>query len=246
MSPRHAGLDGLLDDWRTWPVALSDRPRRIADVPGGRTNRSVRLEAPGLDHDLILRIHHPHSARLGIDRAREREIVEATAQAGIGRRYLHWDEWDRYAVFPWLEARTWTAGDLADPVQRARLRPLLDRLADLDLPQERRRYADYLGAYWRRLNASGRTDPDLADAWEAFEPRLHAFDAAPWPAGLVHHDLVPENILECDDRLVLIDWEYAAIGHPAIDRWSIDGDAVSDPFIGELMGWINRLWERLL
>ncbi|MDZ7790835.1 MAG: hypothetical protein U5L08_10165 [Xanthomonadales bacterium] len=46
-------------------------------------------------------------------------------------------------------------------------------------------------------------------------------------------------------RLYLIDWEYAAPRHPDIDFWTIDPDAVSEPFVAELMEWINDLWERL-
>lgn len=246
MSQRRIDVGSLLRDWRDWPLALTGRPRVLAEVAGGRTNRSLRLEAPGLDHDLLLRIHHPRSERLGIDRDREREIVAATARAGLGRPFLHWDARHRFAVFPWLAARTWTADDFADAGQRARLRPMLDRLHGLELAGERRRYTDYLDTYVHRLDALGRTDADLLDAWRAFRPRLHAFDAAPWTTCPVHHDLVPENILDCGDRLVLIDWEYAALGHPDIDRWTIEPDRIEEPFIGELMGWINALWERLV
>jgi len=57
---------------------------------------------------------------------------------------------------------------------------------------------------------------------------------------------VPANVLDRGDELILIDWEYAAMGHPGIDRWSVDPSAIDEPFIAELMAWINRLWERLL
>ena len=246
MSAPRADLESLLEDWRDWPLALTGAPRVVAEVPGGRTNRSFRLAAPGLGHDLLLRIHHPQSARLGIDREREREFIAETARAGLGRPYLHWDRQQRFAVFSWLEARAWTADDLADRAQRERLWPLLERLHGLELAQPRRRYTDYLDAYWHRLHQAGRTDTDLRHAWQAFRPELRAFDDAPWTACPVHHDLVPANVLDCGDRLVLIDWEYAALGHPDIDRWSIDPGAASEPFIHELMDWINTLWERLL
>ncbi len=246
MSPRHDDVGPLLQDWRDWPLALTGPPQVLAEVAGGRTNRSLRLDAPGLDHDLLLRIHHSKSARLGIDREREREFVTATARAGLGRPFLHWDSRHRFALFPWLEARAWTPGDLADGAQQRRLWPMLERLHGLALAQERRRYTDYIDAYWQRMETTGCIDADLLDAWQAFRPRLIAFDAAPWTACPVHHDLVPQNILDCGDRLVLIDWEYAALGHPDIDRWYIDPDRVAEPFIHELMGWINDLWERLV
>jgi len=34
---------------------------------------------------------------------------------------------------------------------------------------------------------------------------------------ICHHDMVPENIIETDRGLFIIDWEYAALGHPGLD-----------------------------
>ena len=241
-----AELEQLLDEWRGWGLWLTGRPRVIARVPGGRTNRNFRLEAPGLENDLLLRLNHPDPVRLGIDRGLEHEILRLTAREGIGRPYLHWDPAQRFVLFPWLEARTWTSADLSRREQRARLWPLVEQLARITLARPRRRYHDYLCHYWQQLEGAGRVDAALAATWREFEPRLRAFDAAPWTARLVHHDLIPENILDTGQRLYLIDWEYAAPGHPDIDVWSVDPVAVADPFVAEMMGWINDLWERLI
>lgn len=46
-------------------------------------------------------------------------------------------------------------------------------------------------------------------------------------------------------RLYLIDWEYAALGHPDIDLWGISPALVHEPFIHELARWTNDLWERV-
>ncbi|MFW5815321.1 MAG: phosphotransferase [Wenzhouxiangella sp.] len=244
--PDHAPdlqLTAALDAWSEWGLGLSGRPTVVAALEGGRTNRSFRLAAPELD--LVLRLNHPDPVSLGIDRALEREILGKTAAAGISRPFLHWDPDDRYAVFPWLEARSWTDADLASPIQRARLWPLLERLGEIELQRPRRSYRAYLLHYWRQLERAGLIDPALDSRWRQFQPRLVAFDRAPWQARLVHHDLVAANILERKDRLCLIDWEYAAPGHPDIDIWTIDPGAVAEPFIAEMMGWINGLWERL-
>ncbi len=238
-------LTAALDAWRQWDLGLTGRPEVVAAVAGGRTNRSFRLAAPGLDGHLLLRLNHPDPASLGIDRALEREILGKTAAVGISRPFLHWDPDDRFVVFAWLAARTWTDADLASPIQRARLWPLLEHLGEIELDRPRRHYQAYLNHYWRQLERFGAIEPELDKRWRQFQPRLAAFDRASWPARLVHHDLVPANILDCKDRLYLIDWEYAAPGHPDIDAWSIDPGSVREPFIPEMMGWINDLWERL-
>ena len=37
------------------------------------------------------------------------------------------------------------------------------------------------------------------------------------PTSLIHADLIPENFIDDGERLWLIDWEYAGLGHPATD-----------------------------
>src|SRR5699024_9095047 len=187
----------------------------------GRTNRNYRLSAPGRSDELLLRINHPGGAQLGIDRQREREILELTSAADISRPYWFWDPRQRFVIFPYLPARTWSDKDLSNPEQLARLGPLLERLHALAPPDwPRRSYHAYLRDYWHQVEQAGLADARLARAWRAFEPRLEAFDRAPWTACLVHHDLIPVNILESPERLYLIDWEYAALGHRDIDIWT--------------------------
>ncbi len=238
-------LNTALDSWPQWPLALTDRPELVAPLPAGRTNRNYRLSAPGLTRDLVLRLNHPVPERLGIDRGLEHEILTRVAAAGIGRPVLHWDPQQRFAVFPYLEARTWRQSDLDCPEQRSRLWPLIKQFGRISLERPRRCYLDYLDHYWQSLMEKGSIAPELEREWHEFRPRLAAFDHSAWPVRLVHHDLVPANILDTGTRLYLIDWEYAAPGHPDIDIWAVEPAAVRDPFIPELMGWINGLWERL-
>jgi len=238
-------LDRALATWTEWPLALTAPPVPISRVPGGRTNTNFRLKAPGLGSDLQLRLNHPDPGRLGIDRDLERDILRATADADLSKPVWHWDPAGHFVLFPWIDARPWTRADLDSPEQRERLWPLVERLADIDIDRPRRRYTDYLDHYWHQLERAGRIEPRLRERREEFRTRLVAFDAAPWSAGLTHHDLIPANILDTSDRLYLIDWEYAAVGHPDIDRWAIDPDSVREPFIVELMTWINDLWELL-
>jgi thiamine kinase-like enzyme len=237
-------VESILAAWQDWPLPLSAAPTIKAQLDTGRTNRNLRLDAPGLGEDLVLRIHHPDAARLGIDREREQAITHLTAAADVGRPVWHWTR--DYSIFPFIEARSWTDSDFSDPGQRSRLRPLIEQLVALDTGQARRRYSDYLQHYWSQLETCSSLDRSLRREWSAFWPDLLAFDEAAWSAGLVHHDLVPANVLDAGERLILIDWEYAAMGHRDIDRWTVDPSSIDEPFVAELMTWINRLWERLV
>jgi len=242
----NAGPVELIDSWRDWGLKLTARPRLIEPIESGRTNRNYRLSAPGRSGDLVLRINNPSPARLGIDREREREILSVASDADLARPVWYWDPGERFVVFPYLPARTWTAADLADARQLARLWPMIERLHRIAPERPRRRYHAYLCHYFQQLERATDIDTDLERAWREFEPRLKVFDEASWSARLVHHDLIPDNILDTGERLYLIDWEYAAPGHPDIDIWTVDPTAVGEPFVAEMMSWINDLWERLI
>ncbi|MEM1080326.1 MAG: phosphotransferase [Pseudomonadota bacterium] len=238
-------LQAAIAQWPSWPIPLSGPPERIGPL-SGRTNHNARLSAPGLDHDLVLRLHHPDSGLLGIDRSTERKATQAAAEAGLGRPALHWNSSHDYALFPYIEARTWTSADLNKPSQRRRLRQVIDRLMPLRLASPRRQYAAYLQSYVDELNRRQSLTTELHDRWLRFKPELHEWDRTDWPVGLVHHDLIPANVLDTGERLMLIDFEYAAMGHADIDRWAIDPDQVIEPIVARLINWTNRLWEALV
>lgn len=246
MSESSSALEQALDTWPDWCMGLSGRPSVIAPVPGGRTNLSYQLQAPGLPYELLLRLNNPRGESLGIQREHEERILETVAAAGITRGAGYWSPDYRFTVFRHIDARTWSARDLLNPHQRRRLLEMLARVHQLQPETPRRHYAHYLDHYWQQLDSAGVIDSALARAWKEFRPRLRAFDRSGWQPVLTHHDLIPENILETDERLYLIDWEYAAVGHPDIDRWCLDPSLVLDPFVHELAQWTNELWERVV
>ncbi|AKS41222.1 choline/ethanolamine kinase family protein [Wenzhouxiangella marina] len=239
-------LSKALASWRDWGLPLTAPPVVRTMIPGGLTNRNFRLRAPGLGEDLVLRLGHPEPERLGIDRGLEFEVMNVTDAAGLSRPVWHWDGDAGVAVFPWIDARSWADADFSDPVQRQRLWPLIEAMGELRLAGPRRRYLDYLDRYWAQIVSHGLADDRLSEDWQSFRPRLAEFDRADWQASLVHHDLIPSNVLDTGERLILIDWEYAAMGHPAIDRWTLDRSWVQDDWIDEMMRWINRLWSLLV
>lgn len=243
--PNTLGVESALATWHEWPLALSDPPTVIGPVSGGRTNRNIKITAPGHTGALIVRLNNPRSRALGINRCDEAKILASAANAGIAPASIYQDPHHRFTVMPFINARVWQAHDFNAPQQRQRLLTLLQSVRALKPATHKRSYYAYLAHYMQQLNAAGAVTTKLAQQWDAFAPTLHAFDRAPWPATLTHHDIIPENILDTGERLYLIDWEYAALGHGDIDLWCIDPALAHQPFITELATWTNDLWERV-
>jgi aminoglycoside phosphotransferase (APT) family kinase protein len=76
-----------------------------------------------------------------------------------------------------------------------------------------RNYLDYCRRYLDQL--SDKVVSPLVV--EQIEEAARAVDDEGWEPVICHHDMVPENIIVNDDGLFIIDWEYAALGHPGLD-----------------------------
>lgn len=243
--PDTCRLSDILASWHDWPLPLSAPPKVLGAIEGGRTNRNIKLQVKHQDPPIILRLHNLHSQQLGIDRQQEADIIQTVSRAGITPEPLYRDPLQRFVLLPYIEGRTWSQTDFQQQHQRLRLLELLAQVRRLTPAIPRRSYRQYLNNYWQQLIAAQAIDDDLSRRWQKFYPPLEHFDRQPWSASLTHHDVIPENIIDTGDRLYLIDWEYAALGHSDIDLWCIDPQLAQTPFIAELMHWTNDLWQRV-
>ena len=181
---------------------------RLADGP---TNASYLVEQAG--ERFVLRLDKPEAAVLGLDRANERRVCEAIAAAGLGPAYLHFDAAAGVCLRPWLEGRSLHPDDLRDRGVLQRLAAALRQLhglaplgATFDPLAAARRYAEQLGTPGAGSLAARAAE--LSAGLQAHAP----------PPVLCHNDLVCENVLlTAGQGLLLIDWEYAAVGDPWFD-----------------------------
>ena len=164
-------------------------------LSGGITNRNYRWG------DYVVRVPGAKTELLGIDRAGECAAARLAHRLGIGPEVMM-DE------------------------------PLVTRFVDgrpLE-PEELRERADEVHALLERLHGCGETLPTRFDAVEivreyariAPPPPRHAaalerLEAEPYDPVPCHNDLLAGNFLDCDGRLVLLDWEYAGMGDRRFD-----------------------------
>ena len=185
--------------------------RVIEQLMDGPTNASYRVERA--DEPLVLRLDKPEATRLGLDRYNERVVCEAIAGAGLTPPYLHFDPAAGVCLRPHVAGRSLGRDDLLE-------RPILERLAGVlrrlhRLPPVGARVD--VAAAIRRYSGQLATPQATALAARAAALLAEIDEDTVRPA-LCHNDLVAENMLEPEEGgLLLIDWEYTAIGDPFFD-----------------------------
>ena len=197
-----------------------------APVPlqGGITNRNFLVSFGG--RQCVVRLPGKDTGLLGIDRTAERLAGERAAALGIAPAVLSAGE--DYLVTEFLDGEPAGPDRLRDepePVARA-LRAFHD--SGLQLPT-RFWVPDLLDDYARIVVDRGGSLPapyqqvsELARAIATVLPLMQ-----PVPC---HDDLLPANVLIAADRTVLVDWEYAGMGHRLFDLGNV---SVNNEFDGQ-------------
>ena len=237
--PGERRLSLALDSWRHWVVPLSGRPTVVGPTGAGLTNSSWLVES--CSGQAVVRLNSPIGDRLGVNRHREARVLEVLADTGITPPVWHIDPDAGFLVTAFIAGREWQVDDLADSGQRRRLGELVDCYQRVETGLPARDYGAYLDHYWQRLQGLDVTvPPALASRYHRCRDELGDWLTSQ-PAVLTHHDLTPANIIDCQDRLYLLDWEYAAPGCGDIDRLVL-GQADCPARVRELVAVIDELW----
>jgi len=181
----------------------------VTRLSGGSVNRSYSVFTPA--GRFVLRLSKGPDAWLTSDRAVERELHRIAAKALIAPRIIAADPNDWWMVTEYITGRLWMEPDFANPQRLERLGEALRRLHELPPPDTGR--FDLLRAladYTERVGVETSYLDWAAAAWG-----ISGADAR--PLAILHHDLHGSNLIETADRLVLIDWECAAVSDPLLD-----------------------------
>jgi thiamine kinase-like enzyme len=190
---------------------------RITPLEGGFANRSWLLAAA--DAKLVLRVPVHDTRVLGIDRAGERIAIEAAAAIELAPRLVYFEGGTGLMLSEYVEGHLWGRADAHDARCVARLAERLRALHTLALPEGARQldFAALVASY--RVSLAARNGaPSRQRA--ALEPQAHRRLAAlalhPRGRALCHNDVHHRNIID-GSVLMLIDWEYAAVGDGIFD-----------------------------
>lgn len=211
------GIETLLDSI----PCTAGRPRTVEDLPGGLTNRNLKVTTP--DGTVVVRIPAAGPGLLGIDRDAEHANSLAAAAASVGAPVRHYRPGEGLVV-DFLPGTALTDADLHDPAVLARVAAACRRLhagprfvGEFDMFAVQARYRAVVGEHGFRLPP--RYDefaPVVARIREALGPRV------PVPC---NNDLLAGNLLDDGERIRIIDYEYSGNNDPCFELGNVWSEA---------------------
>jgi thiamine kinase-like enzyme len=215
---------------RTDPLAVLGRvpvlattPRHVSELPGGLTNRNFKVSTP--DGVFVARVFTEDAGLLAIDRDHEYRNSLIAAAAGVGAPVIEYRPADRVLVLGFLDGRTLTNADVAEPAT-------LDRIAVAcrTLHRAERFVCDFdmFDVQARYLAAASGAGIAIPAGYDQLTPAFAAAQAAlaVRAEGTVpcNNDLLAANFIDNGERVWLIDYEYSGNNDPCFELGNIAGE----------------------
>lgn len=205
----------ILDDWALWNLC-SNKPDayNIRPLPDGLNNQCYLLQLDSGNY--VLRVEGKNSEALNVDRNSEFRLHNWLHEHHLAPTIHYRDANKRYWIRDYVVGCALTKQDLT----LANLHSMLSYLQNVHQLQPLENIpvisVTAKAEYFWNLIAQQTENTELLALKEQCQIRFAGF-----PEGelcLCHMDPLPANWIKTDqDTLVLLDWEYAGIGHPYWD-----------------------------
>jgi thiamine kinase-like enzyme len=195
---------------RLWP----GRPVQLEPLGGGITNHNFKVLVDGEEY--VLRIGGKDTELLGIDRSAEYAAALAAADAGVGPDVVAFAEGDGALVTRFVGGRALTAEEMRSPETIALIAPMLRAFHDGPAIPARFDSFAVVSAY---AAAAAERGLELPAAYERAAGIAAGVERLRGPHTLrpCHNDLLNANFIADDERLWIVDWEYAGMGDVFFD-----------------------------
>lgn len=221
-------LDDILDQI----PALAGRPRVVEDLPGGLTNRNVKVTTPA--GRFVARISGSNASALGIDRDVEHYNTRAAERAGAGAPVVDYRPDLGVLVIGYLDGRTLTNADLAD--SELAEEAVLGRIAQACLrlhrgPRFRGEFNmfDRQRGYLATVTKNNfRVPTDYRSHESSLERIQRALDVRAEATVPCNNDLLAGNFVDDGTRTWLIDYEYAGNNDAYFELGNLAGECALD------------------
>ena len=209
-------LDALLDQI----PAAAGRPRHKQDLPGGLTNRNIKITTPG--GTFVARCTDTSTNLLGIDRDQEYRNTRAAELAGVGAPVIAYRPELGVLLVGYIDGITLTNTDFERPGIVARA-----ALACRTLHQGPRFAGDFdmferQPGYLKVVQDNGFRIPtdylDYAERFATVKQVLAMTDSTTVPC---NNDLLAGNFIDDGTKIWLIDYEYSGNNDPCFELGNI-------------------------
>jgi thiamine kinase-like enzyme len=188
---------------------LAGRSWRAARLPGGLTNLNLKVDTADA-YSFVVRISHPDTSLLAIDRDDEYHNSLAAAEAGVGAPVVEYHAGQGVLVVGYIDAATCTRNDIGSP---DRLDRIVTACRQLHAGPRFRNHFDMFALREYYLSIVTGKGLRMPDRYLEFEPHVRRIEAAlaatATPTVPCHNDLLAENCLDDGRRVWLIDYEYS-------------------------------------
>lgn len=215
-------IQSALGTWRHWS---SSRPFLIEALPGGLTNLSYLIGTPQKNY--VLRINASNSSQLGIDRQVEIQALSRASEIKLAPAIVYYDIGVGFLVTEYIDGRIWNRSDVSSPKNAVRLAKVLKAIHGLEAIEGSFSVKDRISLYKKSVSLEIPRWKEIDKAVDRIADRVGAdvFEDC-----FCHNDLLASNIVETlDGDLRVLDWEYAAMGHPFFDLAAVIEGQVFDP-----------------
>ena len=233
-------IQAALGTWRNWS---NSRPLLIRALPGGLTNNSYLVGTP--ERQYVLRLNANNSRQLGIDRHLEIQALSRASEIKLSPAIVYFDIEMNFLVTEYIDGRIWGHSDLSLPANAVWLVELLQTIHGLDAIEASFSIRERISLY---KNAVSMDVPEWQEIGIAIDAVVEETEAEIFNCCLCHNDLLASNIIETSGgKLYVLDWEYAAMGHPFFDLAAVvEGQVfdktVSDVLVSSYLGALPDSW----
>jgi len=206
---------------------LTGTPRVVTPLPGGLTNQNFKVTTP--DGVYVARLFSDGGELLGIDREHEYRNSVIAAAAGVGAPVIEYRPEERVLVLGYVEGRTLTNADVAQPAILARIAGVCATLHGAGRFAGDFNMFEVQAAYRAAVRSAGLSIPagydELLPAFTSARRALAVRDEGTVPC---NNDLLAANLIDDGERIWLIDYEYSGNNDPCFELGNIAGECGLD------------------
>jgi thiamine kinase-like enzyme len=224
-------LDVIFDQVTT----LAGVPRTVTELPGGLTNRNFKIRTG--NRTFVARVASGGGELLAIDRQNEYRNSVRAAAAGVGAPVIEYQPSVNVLVLRFLEGRTLTNADVAEPGRLARIARACRQLhaaerfdGDFDMFEIQRRYRAAVAERGIKIPAGY---DDLMGKFDAMATAVAVRFEGTVPC---NNDLLAANFIDDGEKIWLIDYEYSGNNDACFELGNIWGECqLPDEAVADLV-----------